>query len=347
MFGRKRTITIIVATRHGEALAALEEAGKGLPPACARLHSLPGQTGGQAGRLARREALSTDGVYRALPGAHLAVVDLGALVESPDMPRERLIQILAGGDLPVIDGLAFAANPAHYLDQARAASGLAEALPGRRVAFTGLAGGVGKTTLSLALARHFRYKTGLPVVVVELCSGPSALLALVGAGERQAHLYEVITQSKGWPGWEGVTLAPMDWQTARLLEREQVEAAWKALADTHVLAIFDGAASHPLWPTAARLVDATFVMTDGRPDALASAAYMASRGSVLRRAEGPSPKDEDTPIQVILNRGGVAARLALGQAPAATLPDVGRSARGFPDRLGLPLMRLVYPGWRK
>lgn len=315
MLGRKRSITIVVATRHGGALAALEEAGKDLP-------------------LARREALSTDGVYRALPGAHLAVVDLDALIESPAVPREQLVQILAGGDLAVVDGRAFAADPTVYLNRARAASGLAEALPGHRVAFTGFSGGVGKTTLALSLASHFRRRTGLPVVVVELCPGPSSLLALVGEGDGQAHLYEVVTQGKGWPVWNGVTLAPMDWQTARLLEREQMAEAWRALADTHVLAVFDVPASHPLWPTAAQLVDATFAVADGRPDALASAAYLASQG-------------DDVRAQVLLNRGGVMARLALGHAPAATLPDVGRSARGFPDRLGRPLMRLVYPGWRK
>jgi hypothetical protein len=86
MLGRKRSITIVVATRHGGALAALEEAGKGLP-------------------LARREALSTDGVYRALPGAHLAVVDLDALIESPGVPREQLVQILAGGEAAAEDGV--------------------------------------------------------------------------------------------------------------------------------------------------------------------------------------------------------------------------------------------------
>jgi hypothetical protein len=328
MFGRKRRITVIVATRNGGALAALEEAGKDLP-------------------LARREALSTDGVYRALPGAHLAVVDLDALVESPGVPRERLVQVFAGSGLVVTDGQAFAADPARYLNQARAASGLAEALPGRRVAFTGLSGGVGKTTLALSLASHFRRRTGLPVVVVELCPGPSGLLALVGEGDGQSHLYEVTTQGKGWPVWNGVTLAPMDWQTARLLEREQVAEAWRALADTHVLAVFDGPASHPLWPTAAQLVDAIFAVADGRPDALASAAYLASQGAVLGRTEGPSPNEDDGRPQILLNRGGVAARLALGHAPAVTLPDVGRSARGFPARLGRPLMRLIYPGWRK
>ena len=315
MLGRKRSITIVVATRHGGALAALEEAEKDLP-------------------LARREALSTDGVYRALPGARLAVVDIEALVESPGVPREQLMQVLACGDLAVVDGRVFAADPTVYLSRARAASGLAEALPGRRVAFTSLSGGVGKTTLALSLASHFRRRTGLPVVVVELCPGPSSLLALVGEGDGQAHIYEVVTQGKGWPVWGGVTLAPMDWQTARLLEREQVAEAWRALADTHVLAIFDSPASHPLWPTAAQLVDATLAVADGRLDALASAAYLASQ-------------EDDVQTQVLLNRGGVTARLALEHAPAATLPDVGRSAKGFPDRLGRPLMRLVYPGWRK
>jgi hypothetical protein len=312
---RTRRVRIVVATRDSQALAALEQAAGSLD-------------------LERREALSTEGLYRALPGAHLAVVDPEALVESPGMSRERLAQVLDGADVAVVSGPAFAADPQVHLDRARAASGLAEALPARAVAFTGLTGGVGKTTLALSLARYFRRRTGLPAVVIELSSGPSGLLALLGRGE-EAHLYETITQGKEWPAWNGVRLAPMEWESAELLPEERVSEAWGTLRDGHVLTVFDAPAYHPLWPLAARLAGEAFVVADSRPDALAAAVYLASRD-----------QDEETQARVLLNRGGLPARLALDRPPAAALPDVGRAARSFPDRLGRPLMRLAYAGWR-
>jgi hypothetical protein len=316
---KEEKIEIVVATRDPQALAALEQAPADLP-------------------LARREALSTDGAYRALPGAHLAIVDLKDLVESGGVGRERLTQVLAvlgGGDVVTVTGEQFAADPARYLDQARAASGLAQALPARSVALTGLSGGVGKTTLALSLARHFRKRTGLPVAVAELALGPSSLQALVGTGEEMAHLYEVATQGKQWPVWEGITLAPMDWPTARLLQPEDAARAWHALRESHVLTVFDGAAFHPLWATVAHgLVDEAYAVSDSRPDALVSAVYFAGQ-------------EDGVPARVLLNRGGVTARLAMEHPPAASLPDAGRAADGFPARLGQPLMRLVYPGWRQ
>lgn len=309
----KRRTHVIVATRHPGALEALTEAEAEFP-------------------LQRIEAVTTDGFYRSLAGVHLAVVDVDSLVESPAVPRQRLRRVLEEGSLVVAEGDDFAADPSRYLDQARAASGLTEALPARTVAFAGLSGGVGKTTLSLSVARYFRRKTGLPAAVVELSFGPSGFLSLVGSGDADAHLYEVITQSKSWPTWERLTLAPMDWGTARLLAQEDVEAAWRAIQRDHVLTIFDGLVCHPLWTVAENLLDRTFVVSDGRPDALANAVYLAT---------------EEDEYAVLLNRAGAIAKLALEQPPVARLPDVGRSAARYPDKLGKSLMPVIYPGWRK
>jgi hypothetical protein len=309
---KHRQITVVVATRDREALKALEEAAGSLA-------------------LERREALSTEGLYRALKGAHLVMADLETLVESPGMPRERLAETLAAGLATAVDGPTFAADPQTYLDQARSASGLNEALPARAAAFTGLAGGVGKTTLALSLARTFRRRTGLPAAVIELSFGPSGLTAL--AGVEWPHLYEVVTQGAEFPQWDGLTIAPMDWSTARMLDEQRVQTAWQALRDRCILTVFDGLACHPLWPLAARLADAAFAVSDARPDALSAAVYLAQG-------------DENKRTRVLLNRGGLAARLTLEQPPAANLPDVGRAASRFPDRLGRPLIRLVYPGWK-
>lgn len=311
LFSRKQNVVVVVATRSRMALEALEQASDEFP-------------------MERREALSTQGLYDHLPGAHLVIVDKGSLVESEAMSQDRLSQILEESDVVVADGPAFGQDPQAWLDQARAASGLSDALPPRTVTFTGFSGGVGKTTLSLSLAKTFRQKTGLPVVVAELSHGPSALLALVGdAG--WSHLYEVATQDAVWPSWEGVTLAPMDWPTARMLSDDQVRDAWLEVQEGHVLTVFDAPASHPFWSTARDLTDLSLAVTDGRPDAIASAVHLAQNGSDCR---------------VLLNRSGRASLLALEESPAGRLPDVGGSARNFPHRLGKNLMPVVYPGWK-
>ncbi len=312
MFLRKRTtLTLVVATRHRGALDALNA-----------VTDLP---------VERREALTTAGLYHALKGAQLAIVDLADVAESPDLSRERLGQVL--GNLLAVTGAEFTAQPARYLDQARAASGLSGALPARSVAFAGLSGGVGKSTLALSLAKYFRHTTGLPAAVIELSTGPSGLLALLAKDDQTwPHLYEVVSQGKVWPTWEGVTVAGMAWDTARLLPDERVSAAWQAIKDQHILTVIDAPAYHPHWPLAQRLADRVLYVSDGRADALANAVWLLSH-------DGPTGS-------LLLNRGGLAARLALPQAPLADLPDVGRAAATFGSQLGQRLMPIIYPGWR-
>ena len=306
---RKKRVTVVVATRNPEALAALNQ---------------------DDWKIKRREALTTDGAYRALDGAHLAVVDLNDLIETEDFTRDRLASVLEGADVEAVDGATFAADPVRWLELAQERSGIAGALPARVVALTGLSGGVGKTTLALSLARHFRNETRLPVAVCELCMGPSSLLALVGSQD-DAHLYEVATQDLSWPTWEGVTLAPMDWATARLVPEAQVRDLWAKICEQHTLTIFDAPAYHPLWPAVLELASRVYVVSDGRPDALAAALYLT----------------QEDGHKLLVNRGGVAARIQLETEPAAFLPDVGRAANQYPSRLGSRMMRVVYPGWRR
>jgi hypothetical protein len=253
------------------------------------------------------------------------------VAESPDLSRERLAQVLA--NTLAVTGAEFAANPAQSLDRARAASGLSGALPPRCIALAGLSGGVGKSTLSLSLARFFRHKTGLPTAVIELSSGPSGRLALLAKDDQDwSHLYEVVSQGKSWPTWEGITLAGMAWDTARLLTDDRVLAAWRTIKEQHILTVIDAPAYHPHWPLVTSLADRLFIVADGRPDALANAAWLLQH--------------DGTQSEVLLNRGGLAAKLALPIKPIADLPDVGRAAQAFPSQLGGKLMSIVYPGWK-
>ncbi len=311
MFKRKpKRLTLVVATRDRWALEALHQI------------DLP---------LERREALTTAGLYQALPGAHLVIVDLTEVAEAPTMSRERLAQVLA--NTLSVSSAEFAAQPAHYLDQARAASALSGALPARCVALAGLSGGVGKTTLAVSLAKFFRQTTGLPAAVIELSAGPSGLLSLLAKDDQSwPHLYESVSQGKAWPTWEGVTLGGMARDTARLLTVERVQAAWQSLASQHVLTVIDAPAYHPHWPLASTLADRIWLVSDGRPDALANAVWLLER--------------EQQHGDLLLNRGGLAAQIALPIKPLADLPDVGRAAQNFPAQLGRRLMALAYPGWR-
>ena len=170
-------VVVVVATRQRAALEALNQAMSTHP------------------EMERREALTTGGLYQALKGAHLVVTDVDDLTESANLNRERLIQVLA--NTVAVSGSEFARNPVEYLDRARVASGLTGILPPRSVAFAGLSGGVGKSTLSLSLARFFRQKTGLPTAVIELSCGPSGILALLSKEEQDwNHIYEVVSQGK-------------------------------------------------------------------------------------------------------------------------------------------------------
>jgi len=247
MFG-KRTLTILAATRHAQALALLA--------ACDDVEIA--------------EALTTDGAYRLLEKAALAVVDEGDLAEG-SLSREGLrVQLKAAG-LPHTSGQDFAARPDHWLDVGRVSSGRVDALPPKVVAIANVSGGVGKTTLCLDLARYVRAKLRLSALVVELGFGASAFQAITGAG--LVDFYDIVTQNAEPSTWQGVSLVPMRWDTARLTlaDTARVQARLAALSAAHVLTLFDANPAHPLWPAALELVDEVLLVATSRPDTLHNA----------------------------------------------------------------------------
>jgi hypothetical protein len=311
---RKQQLVVVLATRHPRALAALAEAAQHLEQVA----------------LERREALSVAGTYRALESAHLAVVDLSTLTGEEDAEHyQRLEAALQSPGLVYVDGQSFVANAIPILEQAVATAGLGTMLPPRSVAFTGWGGGVGKTTLALATAQAFHEATSLPAAVLELAPGPSALRAVTDvAGDT---LYEVVSQDGAYPRWAGVTLALMEWSTAELLTRTQVQEHWQQLADQHVFVAYDAPAWHPLLDCIA--VDQIYVLADARPDAQVEAVALAQQ----LRNDGYT---EDA-VRLGLNQAGVAARVALPEKPAFALKTTRR-----PLTLGVEVLRAVYPGWR-
>lgn len=312
-WNRNQPLVVVLATRHPRALTALDAAVQHLENV----------------NLERREALSTQGAYQALQGAHLAVVDVSALTGDDEAERQRLKTALHSERLIYVDGQTFVTDPVQVLERAVAAAGLGTMLPPRQVAFTGWGGGVGKTTLALATAKAFREATRLPTAVVELAPGPSALRAITDV--EGDDVYQVVSQDGAYPTWHGVTLALMAWGTAELLAPEQLQAHWQALAQEHVFVAYDAPAWHPLFDHVR--ADHVYVLADARPDAQVEAVALARQ----LRGDG---YEADT-VQLALNQAGVAARIALPETPAFVLKTTRR-----PLGLGREVLRAVYPGWR-
>jgi hypothetical protein len=308
----KQHLVVVLATRHTHAPPALEEAA-------AHLEDV---------NLERREALSVEGAYQELQGAHLAIVDLSDLAGA-EADRERLESALHSPNLLHMDGQTLVMDPVAALEQAVAQAGLGSMLPPRSVAFTAWAGGVGKTTLALASALAFHRETGLPTAVIELAPGPSALQAVTGV--EGATLYQVVTQGGVYPTWEGLTLGLMDGSTAELLAPDQIVAHWQQVHAEHIYVAYDAGAWHPLmeYVNAERI----YVLADDRPDAQVEAVKLAQ--DLRSQVEGQ--------VALGLNRAGLAGRVSLPEKPAFSLKKVRNPLNG---KVGQQVLQSVYPGWR-
>lgn len=321
MFRRKRKIRVLLATRDGRALTALSETLKG------------GQLKTDVDVV---EAVSTQGAYDGLPGCSLVVVDGDDLIGSPGLSFETLRNALDQAGIPVASGQEFAADPLAWLEKAVTSAGLLITLPPRTVMITGYAGGVGKTTLSLNLAHYVASKLRLPAAVVEVAFGASSLRAL--AEPELPDLYDVLTQGKEIGSWQGITLLPMHYPSARLLldRRDAVRGLFQQVINSHALTIVDATGANPFRSVFQDLADLVLVVTDPRADAIANAQVMLTD---IAEMNGHQPK-------VVLNKvRGLGDKIALsGVTAEAKLPYVGRPERD--PRLAERLLSVVYPGWR-
>ncbi|MBN1933780.1 MAG: hypothetical protein JW934_03895 [Anaerolineae bacterium] len=277
------------------------------------------------------EAITVGGAYRNLTGCALAIVDREDLIPSPDVSSTLLAQMLAQAGIPVVSGAEFAATPSVWLERTAASSGALDALPPKRVMITAYSGGVGKTTLALNLARYAAGTLRLPVAVIEVAFGASAFRALTDP--TLPDLYDVLTQGKAIGQWQGVTLLPMDYASARLLLNRagEVQDLIAAVANRHALTLIDAHAANPFRALLEPAVDVTLAIAGPRPDALANAARVV---------------EENGNSIVVLNRvDGLGDQLSLaGVKAGGRLPLVGR-----PDddpRLAEALLQIIYPGWK-
>ena len=308
----KRPLRILVATRDARVLDALPE-----------LEKAAGKT-----RLTLAEALSTDGVYQELASAHLAIVDFEALC-ARKIKLELLRQVWERLEIPHCASAEFLAEPPAWLARALAAAGSFQSLPPQQVLFTSYSGGVGKTTLALDLALYFAAATKLPVALVELTRGPSALRAVTGVSDG-ADLYDAATRGMPPATWRGVTLVPYDDDTCGLTPLDAARAFLVKLTQEHVLTLADVEIPHPFLELFA---DARqFILASPKPDAWVNAARLKTKFPEAR---------------VVFNMvRGVGDKVAqAGIARDLDLPWLNEVR--LDGALAKRVLPLIYPGWKE
>jgi MinD-like ATPase involved in chromosome partitioning or flagellar assembly len=293
-----------------------------------------------------REAISTVGISSALNAdPFLILFDPHDILECGGIPLAIMTAAINSArerGAVVLFSDQFLGNPQYYLGQALLARGLRSGIrymPPHVVMLTNYCGGVGKTTLSLTLARYFRTYCGLSAAIVEAGVGASSLKARLG---QATSLYDFVTQSFPARRWEGVDIFSSDgWEAESLARDERTPAALKRITHDHTLTILDAFPTNPLWKYALELVTDVIVVSTPRNDSLTQAATLLEKlneeGSAL--PQKPSIHLALNQVRSLGERIGVA-----GQANAWIGYDE-RMAEHLDGSLAEPLMGLLYPNW--
>ena len=289
--------------------------------------------GGRAD-LAFREAFTTRGVLQQLPGVGLVVMD--AVVELPDTSQELLASSLEMSGIPVVSTAGFLSEPEEWLGRARLTSARQITyLPARQINLVNWSGGVGKTTLAMAICKRFVERTGLPAALLELSMGGSALQARVSGDLPE--FFAIATHKAEPAEWQGVHLYPMDGRTIDVLWSEDPQGVRTVLAEIkkkHTLFVVDCFPGHPLFAELAKPATGVInlVVTSPRDDAVLQA----------KRLLGEIPGT----AHLVLNMSKAMTDRA-GMGVAAVLPYNEGWAQGTDHRLADPLLGLVYTGWNR
>ena len=285
------------------------------------------------------EAVTTRGVYHALPNAQLAIVEIAELIEE-QVPRETLIAILNRARVPWTTPEDFLADPLTWRAHALAAAGNFQSFPPASAALTSYSGGVGKTTLSLDAAVAFAVRTKLPTAVVELPYGPSPLRVITGVSEGAGFVDAVHNPRASFPVWRGVTLVTVNYNdVGGLLKPEEVAQCFARIQSAHILTIVDSEYPHPWLESIAGQIGTFLIIAAPRADAWNNAA-------ALKQWMERTPEMYAQP-QVIFNLvDGWSDRLTqMGLERALDLPRIKNPER-IEGRLGTRLLKTIYPYWR-
>jgi hypothetical protein len=295
-----------------------------------------------------REAVSTAGITSALNADPILVVfDPQDILECSGIPLATVtaaLEAIRECGAVVVPSAQFLAEPQLHLGEALLAKGLRSGIryiPPRIVMLTNYCGGVGKTTLSLALARYFRNASGLATAVVEIGVGASSLKARLGLSNS---LYDFVTQTTPAGPWEKVDLLTSDgWESESLARDERTPEMLRIITRLHTLTVLDAFPTNPLWKYGLELATDVIVVTTPRNDSLAQTATLMQKLS-----EETSALPKKPAIHLALNQvRSFGERIAMnGQADAWVGYDE-RLAERLDGKLAAPLMELLYPGWER
>ena len=281
-----------------------------------------------------REAFTMQGVLQALPGTNLVILD--EVITSPSVSGELLERALETSGIPVTSPDGFRTAPDEWFGRARlTGSRQITYLPSRQVNLASWSGGVGKTTLALAVAKRFAERTGLPVALLELSMGGSAIQARIS--DKLPEFFAIATEKAEPVVWQGVSLYPMDGRTLEVLWSEDpqgVRVVLKEIRQKHTLLVADGFPGHLLFPELSQpspgLVH--LVVASPREDAVAQAQRLM--------------KEVPSPAHLVMNMArNLADRAENGIS--ITLPYRESWAQSLDTRLADPLLGLIYAGWNR
>ena len=288
---------------------------------------------GQNSDILVREAFTTRGVLQDLPGVHLVILD--EVLALPDTSHEVLLRSLEMSGIPVVSPAQFLANPEEWLGRARLANAKRITfLPNRQINLVNWSGGVGKTTLAMAICKRFVQRTGLPAALLELSMGGSALHARVSPDLPE--FFSIATHKEEPALWHGVSLYPMDGRTIDVLWNEDPEGVRKVIAEIrrkHTLFVVDCFPGHSLFSELSKPMPGliNLVVTSPRDDAM-----MQARRLMNEVAE---------PSHLVLNMAkSLADRTETSVSVALSYNESW--ALSSDPHLADPILGLVYKGWK-
>lgn len=284
-----------------------------------------------------RETFTTRGVIRGLPDADLVV--LGKVIPLWDVGESLMQNTLESTKIPVATPAAMLAKPEEWIASARLSSRKKlQYLPSRFVLVGGWAGGVGKSTLALGIAKRFRERN-LPTAFLEASEGGSYLVSRLGP---QLHtLYDVITGEQQPTEWEGIKLYPMDYRSSQVLsEDSRLPGFLTSLKTGYTLVVVDASPNHPFWPRLVDLATTILIVTSPREDSLYQAETLIKELAPIQTAR------PDLQVHLIMNMvRTIGQRIGSAGMVSVSLPYDERSAAQLDSAFADPILNILYPGW--
>jgi MinD-like ATPase involved in chromosome partitioning or flagellar assembly len=284
-----------------------------------------------------RETFTTRGVIRGLPDADLVV--LGEVIPVWDVDASLMRNTLECNCIPVTSPEQMLAEPEEWISNARLANRKKlQYLPSRFVLVGGWAGGGGKSTLTLAVAKRF-HERNLPTAFLEASEGGSYLVSRLGP--QLNSLYNVITGEDKPSDWGGIKLFPIDHRASQVLaEDPRLPDFLAELKKGYTLVVVDASPSHPFWPRLIDLATTILVITSPREESLFQAE------TLLKELEPVRASRPELKVHLIMNMvRTMGERIGMSGMVGAAIPYNERAAAQLDPRMADPVLNLLYPGW--